>query len=180
MANFNGETLIADGALTGELKKITVETLRADDKNEKQWMKFGDVYHARGITAAMLATKAKGGIEKLREAVRQTCSLALPDADLALYNKESKAIETGSAESIARTKLINKVSAWLSKIESRLTKLENIAAGKKPSPPSPALQRAIKAIDKALDILAGDDDGSFKGDLPTAMKNLRAAKTNLG
>ena len=180
MANFNIDTLIADGALTGELKKITVDTLRSDDKNEKQWVKFSDVYHARGITAAMLATKKKGGIEKLREAVRTTCSLALPDADLALYNKESKAIETGSAEAINRTKLINKVSAWLSKIESHLNKLEKLAEGKTPNPPRPALTRALAFIDKALDILAGDDDGSLKGDLPTAMKNLRAAKTNLG
>lgn len=183
MANskaLNVETLIGNGFLTGDLKKLTIDALASHEKNDKVWLKMSDGYHAKGITAAMLATKKKGGIEKLREAVRQTCSLALPEADLALYNKESKAIESGSAESIKRTKLINKVSAWLSLIESYLNKAEKIAAGQKPNPPAPALQRALKMIDKALDILSGDDDGSFKGDLPTAMKNLRAAKTNLG
>ena len=180
MANFNAEAFISNGALTGDLKKLTVDALASHEKNGKVWLKMSDGYHAKGITAAMLATKKKGGIEKLREAVRNTCSLALSESDLALYNKESKAIETGSAEAINRTKLINKVSAWLSLIESYLNKAEKIAEGKTPNPPRPALTRALAFIDKALDILAGDDDGSLKGDLPTAMKNLRAAKTNLG
>ena len=91
------DAMIEAGVLTGDLKKVTVDTLRTQDKTDKQWLKLADTYHGKGITAAMLATAKKGGIEKLREAVRATCAFALDDADLALYNKESKAIEAGSA-----------------------------------------------------------------------------------
>ena len=173
------DALIEAGVLTGELKKVTVDTLRHQDKSDGQWLKLADTYHSKGITAAMLATKKKGGIEKLREAVRATCAFALNDADLALYSKESKTIESGSAEASKRTGIINRVSAYLASIESHMNKIEKKARGEKPNPPSPALTRALKAIDKALDIITGDDDGSLTGDLVGATKDLRAAKTKL-
>jgi len=174
------DALIEAGVLTGDLKKVTVDTLRTQDKTDKQWLKLADTYHAKGITAAMLATAKKGGIEKLREAVRATCAFALDDADLALYSKESKAIESGSAEAILRTKAINKVSAYLALIERHINKIEKAARGEKPNPPSPALTRALKMIDKAIEIITGDDDGSLNGDLVGATKDLRAARTKLG
>lgn len=184
MANFKlnsvVNSMIDAGVLSADLIKVTVETLRSDDKNEKQWFKLADTYHAKGITAAMLATKKSGGIEKLREAVRGACALSLTDDEQMLYNKESKLIESGSAEAIARTGLINKVSSKLSKVESHLNKIEKKAAGVKPTPPAPAMQRALKMIDKALEIITGDDDGSLHGDIVGATKDLRAAKTKLG
>ena len=60
-----------------------------------------------------------------------------------------------------------------------MNKIEKKARGEKPNPPSPALTRALKMIDKALDIITGDDDGSLTGDLVGATKDLRAAKTKL-
>lgn len=179
MANFKAnsavQAMIDAGVLSADLVKVTVDTLQLDSKATKQWLKLADTYRAKGITAAMIATEAKGGNTKLRSAVRAVCVQSLPEADRLLLQKEG--IESKSPEQIARDAVSRDVGRRLARIESHLKKAEDKATGKEPSAPKTKAQLIADALDKVIGWLTGDDDGSLTFDIPKATKEARALKT---
>ena len=179
MANFKLNSTITAmmeaGNLQGECHKDVVDALNHDKKALKQWKKACDSLRAVGITAAMIATEAKGGVAKLRDAVRQTCIDALTPAEKAIYSKEYEALS--EAEKKTRADLQKDVGRNLGKIETHMRKAESDGT-KTPNPPRTRKALIAAALDDFIGWLTGDDDGSLVAlDLPRMTKDARALRT---
>lgn len=167
--------MIEAGVLQGECHKELVGALHQDGKAKKQWKKACDSLRAVGITAAMIATEAKGGIVKLRAAVRQTCIDALPPADKALLMKDTEAVD--ESEKVARGEIQRTVGRNVAKIEKHMRDAESEGQPKAPRVVNTRRQQIIAALDSIIGWLAGDDDGSMVFDIPQAAKDAKALRT---
>ena len=179
MANFKlNDTVVAmidAGVLIGECHKDLVGALHQDGKAKKQWKKACDSLRAVGITAAMIATEANGGIVKLRNAVRQTCVDALSPAERTLLLKDTEAVE--EHEKTARGDIQRTVGRNVAKIEKHMRDAEAEGQPKAPRTVNTRKQQISEALDKIIGWLAGDDDGSMTFDIPQASKDAKALRT---